>query len=188
MEFTKWHGLGNDFVLVEGRPDRWPPGQLASLASRICDRHFGVGGDGLMFIFKDDQGTVNMRIFNADGSEPEMCGNGLRCVAKYAYLRGLAPQRSFDIKTKAGVMVPEIIMDGDRVAAVKVDMGEPVLDREQIPVLGAPGARMIEEECRPGRGAGDCHRRLHGQSALPGIRPRSLPGAGWQPGAAPGKA
>ena len=188
MEFTKWHGLGNDFVLVEGRPDRWPPGQLASLASRICDRHFGVGGDGLIFIFKDDQGTVNMRIFNADGSEPEMCGNGLRCVAKYAYLRGLAPQRSFDIKTKAGVMVPEIIMDGDRVAAVKVDMGEPVLDRERIPVLGAPGARMIEEEI-----ALDGERVI--ATAVSMGNPHCLVfvpdlsrAPGWQPGAAPGKA
>ena len=90
MEFTKWHGLGNDFILMEGRPERWPPEQLARFAARICDRHFGVGGDGLIFIFMDERG-INMRIFNADGSEPEMCGNGLRCVAKYAYLRGWRP-------------------------------------------------------------------------------------------------
>jgi diaminopimelate epimerase len=138
MEFTKWHGLGNDFILVEDRPERWPAVQLATLASRVCDRHFGIGGDGLIFLFKDEQGTVNMRIFNADGSEPEMCGNGLRCVAKYAYRHGLVTQKVFAINTRAGMLVPEVIMDGDRVALVRVDMGEPV--------LGAPGARMIEEE------------------------------------------
>jgi diaminopimelate epimerase len=146
VKFSKWHGLGNDFILVEDRPERWPAGRLAGLASRVCDRHFGIGGDGLIFIFKDDQGTLSMRIFNADGSEAEMCGNGLRCVAKYAYLGGLVPQRAFAVNTGAGVLVPEVIMDGPRVAAVRVDMGEPVLERDRLPVLGAPGTRMIEEE------------------------------------------
>jgi diaminopimelate epimerase len=146
VKFTKWHGLGNDFILLEDRPDRWPAGQLTSLARGVCDRHFGVGGDGLIFVFKDDQDVVNMRIFNADGSEPEMCGNGLRCVAKYAYLHGLARQVTFPIWTRAGMMVPEVIGDGGRVTAVKVDMGQPVLDRECIPVLGTPGTRLIEEE------------------------------------------
>jgi len=150
MEFTKWHGLGNDFILVEDRPERCPALQLAALASRVCDRHFGIGGDGLIFVFKDEQGTVNMRIFNADGSEPEMCGNGLRCVAKYAYLHGLVTQKVFPINTRAGMLVPEVIMDGDRVATVRVDMGEPVLERDRLPVLGTPGTRMIEEEIRVG--------------------------------------
>jgi diaminopimelate epimerase len=150
VKFSKWHGLGNDFILVEGDPDQWPAGQLSTLASRICDRHFGVGGDGLIFIFKDNGGVVNMRIINADGSEPEMCGNGIRCVAKYAYQRGLVGERLFDIKTRAGVMVPEIILGGQQVVAVKVDMGEPVLDRVLVPVLGAPGTSMIEEDVPAG--------------------------------------
>jgi diaminopimelate epimerase len=146
VKFTKWHGLGNDFILVDGRPDRWPTGRLADLARRVCDRHFGVGGDGLIFIFKDDQGTVSMRILNADGTEAEMCGNGLRCVAKYAYLNGLVDRLIFDVNTGAGVLVPEVIVDGNRVVAVQVDMGEPVLERDRIPVLGTPGTSMIEEE------------------------------------------
>jgi diaminopimelate epimerase len=152
MKFTKWQGLGNDFVLVEGRPDRLPSGRpgAAELARRICDRHFGVGGDGLIFIFKDDQGMLTMRIFNANGSEAEMCGNGLRCMAKYAYLNGLVDRPTFDVHTGAGVLVPEVIMDGDRVAAVRVDMGEPVLERQLVPVLGAPGSRMISEEITVG--------------------------------------
>lgn len=146
MKFTKWHGLGNDFILLEDHPDRWTDRQLTALASRACDRHFGVGGDGLVFVFNDDQGVVNMRIFNADGSEPEMCGNGIRCVAKYAYQRGLASQPAFTVITKAGVMVPEVILDGGQVTAVRVDMGEPVLERGRIPVQGVPGTRMIGEE------------------------------------------
>jgi len=120
VKFTKWHGLGNDFILVDGRPDRWPTGRLADLARRVCDRHFGVGGDGLIFIFKDDQGTVSMRILNADGTEAEMCGNGLRCVAKYAYLNGLVDRLIFDVNTGAGVLVPEVIVDGNRVVGGRV--------------------------------------------------------------------
>jgi diaminopimelate epimerase len=150
VDFTKWHGLGNDFILVEGRPERQPNGGrspgAADLAIRACDRHFGIGADGLVFIFEDDQGMLNMNIFNADGSEPEMCGNGIRCVAKYAYQRGLVTGRSFSVRTRAGIMVPEVILDGERVAAVRVDMGEPALERELIPVQGAAGTRMMDEE------------------------------------------
>lgn len=146
MEFSKWQGLGNDFILMDGDPDQWPAGQLSTLASRICDRHFGVGGDGLIFVFKDDRRVLNMRIINADGSEPEMCGNGIRCVAKYAYQRRLVGELLFDIKTRAGVMVPEIILEGQQVVAVKVDMGAPVLDRGRVPVLGAPDTYMVEED------------------------------------------
>lgn len=150
MEFTKWQGLGNDFIIIEGRPEQWPSAQLARLASRVCDRHFGVGGDGLIFVFKDDQDVVNMRIFNADGSEPEMCGNGIRCVAKYAYQRGLVNQTTFQVLTKAGVMAPELIIDNGLVTAVRVDMGEPMLERDRVPALGVPGTRMIEEEIQAG--------------------------------------
>ncbi|MGD0152651.1 MAG: diaminopimelate epimerase [Thermacetogeniaceae bacterium] len=150
MEFAKWQGLGNDFILLDGRPERWPAKQLADLASRICDRHFGIGGDGLIFVFKDDRGMVNMRIFNADGSEPEMCGNGIRCVAKYAYQRGLVSQTAFPVLTRAGVMLPKLILDGDRVAAVQVDMGEPVLERDRVPALGVAGTRMIGEDVQVG--------------------------------------
>jgi diaminopimelate epimerase len=150
LEFTKWHGAGNDFILVEARPEDWPPERVGALAARICDRHFGVGGDGLIFVYRDEDGRLNMRIFNADGSEAEMCGNGLRCAAKLAYQRGMAHERLFPISTRAGVMVPEIILDGGAVAAVRVDMGEPEFRREQVPVRGAPGTRMIEEEIAAG--------------------------------------
>ncbi len=146
MEFTKWHGLGNDFVFVEMSPNEISPEKAAASARKICDRNFGVGGDGLVFVFRDDQGVFNMRIFNADGTEPEMCGNAIRCVAKYVYTRGMVQETTFPVQTKAGIKVPEIILNNGEVTAVKVDMGEPVLDRELIPVAGQPGSRVIDEE------------------------------------------
>ncbi|KUK36141.1 MAG: Diaminopimelate epimerase [Thermacetogenium phaeum] len=145
MQFTKWHGLGNDFILLETKPDSLPKDKIPSFTRRLCDRNFGVGGDGLVFVFQDEQGMINMRIFNADGSEAEMCGNAIRCVAKYAYQKGLAKEIIFQIKTKAGVKVPELILEEGSVAAVKVDMGEPILEREKIPVAGEPGDRVVNE-------------------------------------------
>jgi len=101
--FTKWHGLGNDFVIINTSPSSLLEEGRFSLpvfAQRICDRNKGIGGDGLVFVFQDDQGEFNMRIFNADGSEAEMCGNAIRCVAKYLYTRGLVNDSSFSIKQK----------------------------------------------------------------------------------------
>lgn len=146
MKFTKWHGLGNDFILMETTPESVPLERFASFTRTICDRNFGVGGDGLVFVFCDDKGIVNMRIFNTDGSEPEMCGNAIRCVAKYAYQRGLTRETTFPIKTKAGIKVPELILKDGAIEAVKVDMGEPVLEPEQIPVAGDPGERVVNQE------------------------------------------
>ncbi|HHW41498.1 MAG TPA: diaminopimelate epimerase [Syntrophomonadaceae bacterium] len=149
MHFTKWHGLGNDFILIEEDPGFIPEDQLSGFARRICNRNFGVGGDGLVLVFQE-QGLLNMRIFNADGSEPEMCGNAIRCVARYAYERGLVKDRSFEINTRSGIKLPEIILDGEEVVAVKVDMGEPILTGEAIPVAGYDGARVIEEDITVG--------------------------------------
>jgi diaminopimelate epimerase len=146
MEFTKWHGLGNDFIFIETTPETIPMERFIHFTCSICDRHFGVGGDGLVFVFCDDEGTVNMRIFNADGSEAEMCGNAIRCVAKYAYQRGLTRDTIFPVKTKAGVKVPELILNDGTIDAVKVDMGEPVLEPEQIPVAGNSGESAVNQE------------------------------------------
>jgi diaminopimelate epimerase len=146
MEFTKCHGLGNDFILMELSPDAIPQEKLVGIVRQVCHRNFGVGGDGLVFVYCSDQGTINMRIFNPDGSEPEMCGNAIRCVAKYVYTRGLAKETSFPIQTKAGVKVPQVIIRQGEVKAVKVDMGEPVLESELIPYKGEQGAKVIDEE------------------------------------------
>lgn len=145
MHFTKWHGLGNDFILMEKGSGFIPEEQLPGFARMICDRNFGVGADGLVLVFLD-KGIMNMRIFNADGSEAEMCGNAIRCVARYAYEKGIVRERSFEINTRAGVKVPEVVVDGEKVVAVKVDMGEPILKGEAIPVSGYQDKEMVVEE------------------------------------------
>jgi diaminopimelate epimerase len=146
MKFSKWHGIGNDFVLMTENPDSYRDEKLTAMSLQICDRHFGVGADGLIFVWRPTDAHLQMRIFNADGSEAEMCGNGLRCAALAAYRQGMVKEAAFKIDTRAGVMVPEMVLDGERVTAVRVDMGEPVLDRQEIPVVGEPGTRVIDEE------------------------------------------
>lgn len=142
MNFLKVHGLGNHFVLVDAREAReLPEGfeELAGLAVKICDRNFGVGADGLVLLKQAEDADVYMQIFNSDGSEAEMCGNAIRCAARYLYEKGLARGNSLRIKTLAGIMVPEIISMGGREIMVRVDMGEPVLERKLIPMIGDPG-------------------------------------------------
>lgn len=149
MDFEKWHGLGNDFVLIEGIPGFLKEDELPLFSKAICDRHYGVGADGLVLVLKENlrgKSVLSMRIFNADGSEAEMCGNAIRCVARYAYEKGLVGERCFEINTKAGVKLPEIISDGGEVLAVRVDMGEPILKREAIPVSGCQGKDVVIEE------------------------------------------
>jgi len=133
MQFTKMHGIGNDYVYVDCSAERVddPP----ALARAISDRHFGVGSDGLILILPDRKADVRMRIFNADGSEAEMCGNGARCVAKYAYDHGLSKSNPMRVKTAAGIKKIELQIGKDKkVAAATVDMGEPVLAPGDIPV------------------------------------------------------
>ena len=100
--FTKWHGLGNDFIIMNSSPYSLPEERRSVFAQRVCDRNKGIGGDGLVFVFQDDHGEVNMRIFNAVGSEAERGGSAIRCVAKYLYTRGVVNESSFSIQTKAG--------------------------------------------------------------------------------------
>lgn len=131
IEFVKYHGLGNDFILIDNRASSEPivtPEQ----AVKLCDRHFGIGADGVIFALPGTNGTdYTMRIFNSDGSEPEMCGNGIRCFAKFlADLEGSTnPTSRLRIHTLAGIIIPQLTADGQ----VKVDMGEPRLLAEEIP-------------------------------------------------------
>ncbi len=150
MRFVKVHGLGNDFVLVNMLEERLATLNKAELAVKVCDRHFGVGADGLVFIDKPGQGAdIAMQIINSDGSEAEMCGNAIRCVAKYAYERGLVKSTVMRVETAAGVMVPELVLENGFVRAVKVDMGEPKLERGKIPMEGPPG-RVVNEPLSSG--------------------------------------
>jgi diaminopimelate epimerase len=133
MHFTKMHGAGNDYVYVDGFEQRVD--DPAALARRISDRHFGVGADGLILLLPGEAGDVRMRMFNADGSEAEMCGNGIRCLAKYAWDHGRTKANPLRVETPGGIKTIELALDGDgRVAAATVDMGEPILDPAAIPV------------------------------------------------------
>ena len=134
MKFTKMHGIGNDYVYVDGF-DEPPPADPAALARKVSDRHFGVGADGLILILPSDKADVRMRMFNADGSEAEMCGNGVRCVAKYAFDHGRSTNNPLTIETGRGVLSLSIQQGKDgKVRRVTVDMGSPILGLAEIPV------------------------------------------------------
>mgnify|MGYP002624365296 CR=1 FL=1 len=137
MEFEKWQGCGNDFVLI----DRTGDASIDDLDVKlICDRHFGVGSDGLIVARLSKVADARMQMFNPDGSEAEMCGNGIRCFAKFLIERGLVDKKTIPIETGAGVLTVEIAGDD-----VIVDMGAPILEGDRIPVLGFDGRRIIDE-------------------------------------------
>jgi diaminopimelate epimerase len=133
MRFTKMHGLGNDYVYIDGTKET--VADPSELARNIADRHFGVGGDGMILILKSDTADVRMRMFNADGSEGEMCGNGVRCVAKYAFDHGLSSANPIKVETGRGVLSIALQLDStQKVATATVDMDEPMLELDAIPV------------------------------------------------------
>ena len=142
MRFTKMHGLGNDYVYVNGFAEQVD--DPVALARAVSDRHFGIGGDGLILILPSDKADCRMRMFNADGSEAQMCGNGIRCVAKYVYDHDIARRTTLNVETLAGVIDLDLFVAGGVVERVCVKMGEPRLQREQIPMRGAPGEVINE--------------------------------------------
>ena len=135
MRFTKMHGLGNDYVYVDCFTEKLDDPRQLAIA--ISDRHFGVGSDGLILVMPSTEAAdVRMRIFNADGSEAQMCGNGIRCVAKYAYDYGHTAANPMRVETAAGIKTIELQLGPDgKVVAATVDMGKPILEPEKIPVL-----------------------------------------------------
>lgn len=132
MRFTKMHGIGNDYVYVDGFAEPAPenPGELAIT---ISDRHFGIGSDGLILIVPSDKADARMRMFNADGSESEMCGNGLRCVAKYVYDQGIARKDQLKLETGRGILTVDLEVANGHAERVRVNMGEPILQSADIP-------------------------------------------------------
>jgi len=132
MRFTKMHGAGNDYIYVDCFEEPLPA-VPAELARRLSDRHFGIGGDGLILICPSRLADARMRMFNADGSEAEMCGNGVRCVAKYVYDHGICKKQTPKIETRAGVLTLNLEVAEGRVRRVLVDMGEPILLPGKIP-------------------------------------------------------
>ena len=148
MNFTKMEGAGNDYVYVDLFSETLPEPPEA-LAVKISDRHFGVGGDGLVLICPSDRADARMRMFNADGSEAEMCGNAVRCVAKYVHDRGICGRNPLRIETGIGVLTLDLELKADRVVRVRVDMGEPVLAPEKVPTVlrassGDPNAPAVD--------------------------------------------
>ncbi len=143
MLFTKMHGLGNDFIVIDA-PDAQKYG-YQELAKRLCDRHTGIGADGLIVVVPSAQCDLRMRIFNMDGTEAEMCGNGIRCFAKYAYERGRVDSARFTVETLAGVIEPEIMLENGEIYGVRVKMGKPGLQRGDVPMQG-PAGRVINEQ------------------------------------------
>ncbi|MBI2299387.1 MAG: diaminopimelate epimerase [Armatimonadetes bacterium] len=142
MRFVKMHGLGNDFRLIDARCTGSADWRAA--ARRLCDRRFGVGGDGLLLLLESDTCDWRMQVINSDGSEAGMCGNGIRCFAKYLRDEGLDPRDEVSIETLGGVIRPRFVAyDGGRAARVAVDMGEPRLRPEDIPFNADEGAERV---------------------------------------------
>src|SRR6185295_12943602 len=134
MRFTKMHGIGNDYVYVNGFSEN--VADPVATAIKVSDRHTGIGSDGLILILPSDKADVRMRMFNADGSEGEMCGNGVRCVAKYAFDHGLSKNNPMKVETGRGVLSLALDVHGGQVDQVTVNMAHPILDLPQIPVDG----------------------------------------------------
>lgn len=143
ITFTKMHGLGNDYHFIDVTKNDIP--DPAELSRQMSHRHLGVGADGIILIMPSDKADFAMRIYNADGSEAETCGNGIRCFAKYVYERKLTNKKEFVIDTLAGPNRVELKTEGNKVVAVRSNMGRPRFDRREIPMIGAPG-HVLEEE------------------------------------------
>ena len=134
IKFTKMNGLGNDFILVDGKDVSEKHLNYSELAKKMCDRNFGIGADGLIIVNPTDvkaDTDTSWRIFNSDGTEPQMCGNGIRCFAKYVYEKGIINKKKFTVWTLAGTITPKILDNGE----VRVDMGKPILEAKKVPVL-----------------------------------------------------
>lgn len=133
MKFTKMQGIGNDYVYVNCLQETIE--NPSELAKKISDRHYGVGSDGLIMINPSDKSDFEMEMYNADGSRGEMCGNGIRCVAKYVYDYGLTDKTSISVETLAGIKYLDLTVEDGKVVLVKVDMGKPMLRPEEVPVV-----------------------------------------------------
>lgn len=143
MKFTKMHGTGNDYIYVNGFEEKLE--NPSEAAVKLSDRRFGIGSDGLILILPSDVADCRMEMFNADGSIGKMCGNGIRCVAKYVYDRGLVKKDVLRVETRSGVKTLQLRVEDGKVASVRVNMGQPELDPEKIPVLFSKD-RMVDEE------------------------------------------
>jgi diaminopimelate epimerase len=146
MEFTKLHGLGNDYLYIDATEQDLSAFSLPELSRVLSERHFGVGADGIILVEAAAQADFRMRIFNADGSEAEMCGNGVRGFGKYVYDHGLTQGRELQIETGAGIIGLELAVEHGKVAAVRADLGVPRLTRAEIPMRGESAHEKVLDE------------------------------------------
>lgn len=145
IPFTKMHGLGNSYIYINTFEVQLREEDLSQLAIDVANKNTGIGSDGLILIHQSDKADVGMRMFNKDGSEGKTCGNGLRCVAKYAFEHNLVHQKNFTIETKAGNVMAEVHGDKGYIEQVTIDMGKPFLHRKDIPMLGTEKEPIIAE-------------------------------------------
>lgn len=171
MKFTKMQGLGNDYVYLDCT--KATPTDLPALAVKVSDRHFGIGSDGLICICASDKADFRMRMFNADGSEGEMCGNGIRCVGKFVYDKGLTDKTSLTIETLAGIKTLKLTVEAGKVSAVMVDMGAPQLEEARTITFqgeeyrGFPVSMGNPHFVIPTSGVKDFNLRIHAPLSVP---------------------
>ena len=144
IKFWKMHGLGNDYILIDNRDGKLDGKDLGKVAKNLCRRRFSVGADGLLLLYDSSVADVKMRIFNADGSEAEMCGNGIRCLAKYCFVNNVTDKTELRIETLAGIKTVWLNVEDGTVRSVTVNMGSPILERRMIPMAGE--GKCIDEE------------------------------------------
>ena len=135
MKFTKMHGAGNDYVYINGFTEKMSQEEKPEWVRKISDRHFGIGSDGAIFINPSDVADFEMEMYNADGSRSEMCGNGIRCVGKFVYDKGLTTKESFTVVSAGQIKYLELTVENGKATKIKVNMGEPVLKASQVPVV-----------------------------------------------------
>lgn len=144
IRFTKMQGCGNDYVYINGFTEKVPQEKKPEFVRFASDRHFGVGGDGVIFINPSDEADFEMEMYNADGSRGEMCGNGIRCVAKYVYDYGLTDKTQISVETLGGIKYLDLTVEDGKVVLVKVDMGKPELKSDLIPII-SENEKVIDE-------------------------------------------
>lgn len=150
MKFSKFQGVGNDYIVIdETQKTIIPEVKKPGVARTLCAQKFSIGADGILFVGPPTHADadIKMRIFNADGSEAEMCGNGIRCFAKYVYEKGILKKSQMKVETLAGIKVPTLTITGGKVTSVRVDMGMPQFLRNEIPMKG-PNSQVIDEELK----------------------------------------
>jgi len=146
MQFTKLHGIGNDYIYIDAINQDISAYDEPALSRVLSDRNFGIGGDGIILVLPSEIADFRMRVYNSDGSEAEMCGNGMRAFAKYIYEHGLTDETDLDIETGAGIIKPSLTVKDGTVTLVRVDMGEPRLTRAEIPMAGEPAGEPVVNE------------------------------------------